>query len=137
MTTREIKPAVLEAISEIRLAHRGHEVDVESDNSGGAHVTVGALSLGPVFEPSSSWVGFHITFQYPHSDIYPHYVIAGLKRSDGVALQAPFHPNGQVWQTPISSCPATMVSRKSNHWDPANDTACGKLLKVLEWIRSQ
>jgi hypothetical protein len=28
-----------------------------------------------------------------------------------------------------------MVSRGSNHWNPATDTALLKLLRVLEWLR--
>ena len=32
---------------------------------------------------------------------------------------------------------ATMVSRKSNRWNPAQDTAALKLAKVLDWIRTR
>ena len=38
-----------------------------------------------------------------------------------------------VWQGRL----ALQVSRRSNRWSPALDTAAAKLLKVLEWVRSQ
>jgi hypothetical protein len=137
MTTPEIQPAVVEAIAEIRASFERNAVDAEPDGSGGAHVTVHALHLGEGYEPSTSWVSFHITFQYPYADVYPHYLVAGLKRACGAALQVPFHSDGQTWKTPTVSRPATMLSRRSNRWDPGVDTACDKLLKVLHWIRSQ
>jgi hypothetical protein len=125
---------VEQAIAEIRATFPGHQVDVEPDPDGGAYVAVRDLHLGDQYAPSVSWVGFHITFQYPHADVYPHFCVAGLKKNDA-AVAAPFHKG--EWKPPSGAVPATSVSRRSNHWNPAVDTAAIKLMKVLEWIRSQ
>jgi len=125
---------VEQAIAEIRATVAGHQVDVEPDADGGAYVTVRDVHLGDQYTPSVSWVGFHITFQYPHADVYPHYCVAGLKKN-GADVGKPFHK--AEWKPPSGTVAATSVSRKSNHWNAAADTAAIKLLKVLEWIRSQ
>jgi len=113
-------PAVEKAIADIRATFAAHRVDVEPDPAGGAYVTVHDLPLGDQYVPSVSWIAFHITFQYPHADVYPHYCIAGLKKR-GVDVTDPFHKG--EWKTPSVTSPATSVSRKSNHWNPATDTA--------------
>jgi len=79
-------------------------------------------------------MAFHITFQYPHADVYPHFCVAGLKKN-GVEVVDPFHKGD--WKTPSSAKAATSVSRRSNRRDPTVETAAIKLTKVLEWIRSQ
>lgn len=131
-----MNPAVEKAIADIRATFAGHTVDVEPDPDGGAHVTVHDLRLGDQYTPSVSWVAFHITFQYPHADVYPHFCVAGLKKR-GEDVTPPFHKGD--WKTPTmtNAVAATSVSRRSNHWNPAVDTAAIKLMKVLEWIRSQ
>lgn len=136
MTTPSLAPAVEEAVTDIRKSFAGHSVDAEPDADGGAFVTVHDLLLGEQYEPSVSWIGFHLTFQYPHADIYPHNTVAGLKRKNGEDLGQGFHTDGKEWKTPSRSQPATMMSRKSKDWDPARDTAAVKLQKVLDWIRS-
>jgi len=129
-----MNPPVEEAIAEIRATFADHQVDVEPDTDGGAFVTVQNLQLGDQYTPSVSWMGFHITFQYPHADVYPHFCVAGLKKN-GVDVVPPFHKGD--WKTPSSAVAATTVSRQSNHRNPAVDTAAIKLMKVLEWIRKQ
>jgi hypothetical protein len=132
-----MKPPVVQAIEEIRRTFAGHTIDVIEDGEGGSYVKVHGLSIGPKFSPSTSFIAFRITFQYPMADVYPHFLIHGLRRVDGVALTNPFHPDNQRWGPEKSDEPVTMLSRRSNHLDATVDTACGKLLKVLEWIRSQ
>lgn len=132
-----MKPAVEQAIEEIRRTFAGHRIDVIEDGEGGAYVKVHGLSIGPKYNPTTSFIGFRITFQYPMADVYPHFLVHGLRRADGAALTDPFHSNNQCWGPEKNSEPATMLSRRSNHLDASVDTACGKLLKVLEWIRSQ
>ncbi len=132
-----MKPLVAQAIDEIRRTFIGHTVDVIEDGEGGAYVKVHSLSLGPKFSPSSSFVAFRITFQYPMADVYPHFLVHGLRRADGVALTNPFHLDNQRWGPKKNGELVTMLSRRSNHLDATVDTACGKLLKVLDWIRSQ
>lgn len=136
MTIRErMKEAVQQALDEIRSAHPGHALDVETDDDGGAFVKVHDLVLGPQYIPERSWVAFRITFQYPFADVYPHYCAANLARKDGRAPGGGFSQN--TWRTPSSEQPATMVSRRSNHLNATTDTAALKLAKILDWIRSQ
>ncbi len=131
-----MKQAVEQAIDEIRKSFLGHQVDVEADDDGGAFVKVHNLCLGPQYEPERSWVAFHVTFQYPFADVYPHFVPGGLKRKDGAVLGEAFNA-GSEWKTPSGSEPAVCVSRRSNHWDSTADTAVIKLDKVLAWIKSR
>jgi hypothetical protein len=129
-----MNPPVERAVADIRATFVGHQVDVQPDPDGGAYVKVHDLLLGEQYAPSVSWVAFHITFQYPHADVYPHFCVAGLKKR-GEDVVDPFHKGD--WKTPSSTVVATAVSRRSNHWNPAADTAAIKLMKVLEWIRNQ
>lgn len=120
-----------QAIQEIRLAHPEAELVVIEDGNGGANVIVDAVSLGDRYVPSETWIGFHITFQYPNADVYPHFVRGDLKRADGSALGVGMAQN-QTWQGRA----AVQVSRRSNRLDPNVQTAEIKLEKVLEWIRT-
>ena len=120
-----------QAIQEIRLAHPEAELVVIEDGNGGANVIVDAVSLGDRYVPSETWIGFHITFQYPNADVYPHFVRGDLKRADGSPLGVGMAQN-QTWQ----GRPAVQVSRRSNRLDPNVQTAEIKLEKVLEWIRT-
>jgi hypothetical protein len=131
-----MKPAVERALAEIRSTFIGHKVDVEPDSDGGAYVRVHDLEIGPNYQPASSWFGFRITFQYPYSDVYPHYCVPGLRRSDSRGLRQGIHLSN-TWQKPSGDEPATMISRRSNQLDPSADTAATKLLKVIDWLRSQ
>jgi len=136
MTTPKITTDVEQAIDEIRKGFPGRPIDVAPDDDGGAYVTVHDLLLGAQYLPSTSWIGFHITFQYPHAGIYPHYTTAALKRADGKALGEGIH-QPREWKTPSHTEPATMLSRKSHGWHASRDTAAVKLQMVLEWIRTR
>ena len=128
-------PEVQAAIEELRLSYPGHRLDVQPEAQGGAYIVVHDLSLGEQYTPSSSWVGFLIDFQCPDSDVYPHYIDFEVRRTDGTAhgggfagpVQWPGRKDRQAWQ----------ISRRSNRWNPAVDTAALKLAKVLEWMRSR
>jgi hypothetical protein len=52
--------------------------------------------------------------------------------ADGGALPAHISA-GHTWQKKN----ALQVSRKSNHWNAATDTAVTKLVKVLAWLRTR
>lgn len=124
-------PTVEHAVNELLEAFPGHHVEVLADAHGGAYVTVHGLSLGEQCQPQESWVGFLIQYTYPASDVYPHFALPGLRRVDGRSLSPAFQ---QVqWQ----GRPATQISRRSNRWDPVEDTAVLKLNKVLEYVREQ
>jgi hypothetical protein len=126
-------PEVEAAIEEIKQTFVGHTVHVEPEAQGGAIVVVDDLAIGERYRPSISWFGFTIPFQYPRADVYPHFVTPDLQRVDGRGL-------GQGFSGPTSwnnNKSAIQISRRSNRWDPSLDTAAGKLLKVLEWVRNQ
>ena len=127
-------PEVKEAIAEIEAAFRGHRVDTVPEEQGGAYVIVHDLDIGDCYQPDTTWVGFLITFQYPHADVYPHFIDPQVARVDK-------QPLGQSFSGPTNwdgrEGPATQVSRRSKPWNPATDTAATKLAKVLDWIRTR
>lgn len=106
------------------------ELEVVEVEGGGARVVIKEVYLGKQYEPSNSWIGFVVGFQYPRAEVYPHFVDGKLKRTDGKELGAGFSP--QEWEKKS----AIQVSRKSKAWDPLTDTAATKLAQVLEWIGS-
>jgi hypothetical protein len=127
-----VTPEVKAAVEEIRQTFAGHGVEVEAEAQGGAYVIVHDLVVGDHYVPTTSWFGFLITFQYPHADVYPHFIDGALARADGKP-----HGGGFSAPSPWRERPAIQVSRRSNRWNPATDTPAGKLLKVLEWVKSQ
>jgi hypothetical protein len=131
-----VKEAVAQAIREIEADYPGHAVEAYPDAEGGAYVRVHALPFGDKYEPNAGWVAFRIVYSYPVADVYPHYLLAGLRRRDG-------KPLGEAFSAPVMDLggkfkgPSTMVSRKSNKWNASRDTASTKLHMVLEWIRNR
>jgi hypothetical protein len=126
-----LKAAVQQAISEIEETFSGHSVVVTEDGQGGARVRVHDLDLGGQYGPPKSWIEFAITFQYPEADVYPHFLIGGLKRVNGGAL------GGEFQQVQWNGSTVTQLSRRSNNRNQDFDTAAIKLNKVLAWIRSR
>ena len=124
-------PAVAKAIEEIRCTFEGCELEVEEDGSGGAIMVVRGVPLGRPYVQSEVWIGFHITFQYPYADVYPHFTDADLARSDGGGLGSGFGTAS------FRSQPAIQISRRSNRLNPETDTAALKLLKVVTWMKNQ
>jgi hypothetical protein len=129
-----VTPEVEKAIEEIRVAFEGHRVDVIPEQQGGAYVVVNDLTIGDHYKPRVTWIGFLITFQYPNADVYPHFIDGGMKRTDGTPYGGGFS-GPTTWQGRAGQ--VIQVSRRSNRWNPAFDTAATKLAKVLEWIRGQ
>jgi hypothetical protein len=126
--------SVAAAITQVARAFPDSCISHLGDGQGGAFVIIDELDLGPAFTPGITWVGFAISPIYPRADVYPHYVRPDLGRTDGSILTVPLNP-GQTM--PGFNRPATMVSRRSNRWDPARDTAVLKLHRVLLWFRQQ
>jgi hypothetical protein len=122
-------PEIEAAIAEIKQAFPSSKIEVISEPQGGAYVVVQDLTIGERFIPSTTWIGFLITFQYPDADVYPHFVRGDLKRADG----QPF-PAGISGPTAWQNRPALQVSRRSNRWTAGVDTAASKLAKVLSWL---
>lgn len=124
-------PEVAAAVAEVKQAFPDQSVEVITEAQGGAYVIVDDLPIGERFAPSTTWVGFLITFQYPDADVYPFFVRPDLKRADGAQL-----PGGLSGPTVWNNRSAVQVSRRSNRWMPGVDTAATKLAKVLSWLRS-
>ena len=127
-----LTPAVTEAVQEIQRAFSIHPIVVDEDGDGGARVLVEDLEIGSPYRQDKSWMGFHITFPYPSSDVYPHFVRADLARVDGRPLG-----DGLSGGQSFLGRPSVQISRKSNRLDPRNDTALHKMVKVLEWLRTR
>jgi hypothetical protein len=125
-------PAVTEAIDELKASFAEASVSITEDGSGGAFVRLAVVDPGPAFQQRETWVGCHLGFQYPHADVYPHYVRPDLIRIDGRPLVPPLHAGH-----PSHWGPAVMISRRSNRHDPATATAATKLISVLEWMSTQ
>jgi len=134
MTTPDllgVKPAIGEAIREIATAFPGAVLDVRADGAGGARVVVPSVSLSSLYRQRETWVGFHISYLYPEADVYPHFVRDDLQRADGHPLEGAMS-QGQEFQ----GRSAIQLSRRSNRWNPATDTAAIKLQKVLRWLNN-
>ena len=124
-------PDVEQAIQEIREAFDGHVVEVSPEGQGGAYVIVHDVTIAPGFTPAQTWIGFLIPFQYPLADVYPHFIGNDARRADGTGYGEAVTASN--WQ----GRSALQVSRKSNHWNAANDTAALKLMQVLTWLRTR
>lgn len=127
----DVTTAVAKAIEEIRRTFEGCEVEVFPDGSGGAVVVVRGIALGCPYVQDKVWIGFHITYQYPYADVYPHFTNGDLARSGGDALGSGF--GGATFR----DRPAIQISRRSNRLNPETDTAALKLLKVVMWMKEQ
>jgi hypothetical protein len=125
-------PQITRAIAELCDAYTETSVTVREDGEGGAYVIVEEVDPGPVYRERVTWIGFHITFQYPYADTYPHYVRGDLSRVDGRGLGEAISQN----QT-FEGRQAVQISRRSNHLNPQTDTGVLKLQKVLAWLASR
>ena len=119
------------AISQLIKGFPKARVTATDSGDGGAKVMIDSVDLGPSFEPSSSWVKFSVSFQYPNADIYPIFLRSDLTRTDGRS-----HGKG-IAQSEFDGAPALQLSRRSNRLNPDTDTAALKVTKVLEWLRTQ
>ena len=121
--------AVQVAIEQLRTALPETRVEAQEDGQGGAWVIVENVAVGDIYLPDSSWIGFRITFQYPHADVYPHFVRSDLQRKDKRPLG-----DGITGGHTFLGRSALQISRRSNRLNPATDTALLKLMKVLDWL---
>src|SRR4051812_11076502 len=100
------------AIAEIEATFGGTSVEIEEDGEGGAYIVVDPVDPGERYEQRETWIGFQITFQYPYSDVYPHFVRGDLQRTNGQPMGDGTSPGN--WR----GRPAVQISRRSNHLDP-------------------
>jgi hypothetical protein len=138
-----MKPDVALAVAELEAALIGSAVRVKEDRDGGAYVVVDNVAVGDSFSPRSSWVGFHVVWTYPDSDVYPHYISADLKYV-GSGATPNQHPEGNLpvaltrgATMPGFDLPAIQVSRRSNHRNADTDTASQKLLRIIDFLRTR
>ena len=129
-----LKPAVEEAIRDLRKAFLKATVSPTEDGQGGADIVIEPVLLdSKVFVQGETWVGFNLSFQLPYADVYPIHVRSDLARRDGRELREAsegLHPNKS-----FQGQPSLMLSRRSNNRDPEQDKPHLKVLKVLEWLR--
>jgi len=120
------------AVDEVRQRFPEHAIDAVGDGQGGSYIVIHGVDIGDHYVQAESWLGFHISFQYPAADVYPHYVRPDLMRRDSQPL-----PAGLAATTWVhGNQPVIQVSRRSNRWDPARDTASLKALRVIDWLRT-
>jgi hypothetical protein len=125
-----LTPAVTGAIGAVRGHFAGKPVEVIPDGAGGAFVIVSGIEVGARYTQAVSWLGFQVNAAYPASDVYPHYT-SRLARTDGRA-------HGQaIQQVTWQGRDALQLSRRSNRWNPAMDTAALKAEKVIRWLATQ
>jgi hypothetical protein len=127
----KLTPEIARSLEEIKTNFPESTQVIREDGEGGAYVILEEVSLGSPYNQATTWIGFRITFQYPYSDVYPHFVRGDLSRIDGKGL-------GEA----TSSCTfegraAIQISRRSSKLNPSVDTALLKLLKVLQWLKSR
>lgn len=138
-----MKANVERAVAEIREGLPGLDVVVKEDGDGGAFVIVNGVRIGECYAPTSSWIGFQITFPYPDADVYPHFIDTAVKYvGNGEAPNA--HPDGNLptalsrgAMMPGFDRPAIQISRRSNRRDPETDSALLKLIRIVEFLRSR
>lgn len=123
-------PEVTSALDEIKAAFPKATIEVKEEGDA-VVVLLHPVDPGGTYVQRETWVGFRITFQYPYSDVYPHFVRGDLTRADGADL------GEGMSVTTFENRAAVQISRRSNRLDPATDTALIKLHKVLEWLRTR
>jgi hypothetical protein len=126
-----VTPAVALAISELRSRFGAECVVAWPEASGGAWVVIDGVDIGSFWTPTTTWLGFLISYLHPDADCYPHFIGPEVARVDGKPMTPPLNP-GQVF----SGMPATMISRSSPRRKKV-ETPADKADKVISFLRSQ
>ena len=124
-----MKQDVANAIEELKLAFPSSDVCSQEDGDGGAYVIVEDVAIGYQYQPSSTWLGGHITALYPYADVYPLFMADNVRRVDGVPFESPITPEAQFFERP-----ALQISRRNNHTQSYPQTAVAKFIKVLNYL---
>lgn len=124
-----MKYEVANAIEELKQAFPSSDVLSQEDGDGGAYVIVEDVEIGRRYQPTSTWIGGHITALYPYADIYPLFIAENVRRVDGVAFESPITPGAQFFERP-----ALQVSRRNNHSQHYPQKAVAKFVKVLHFM---
>ena len=124
-----MKRDVANAIEELKRAFPSSDVCSQEDGDGGAYVIVEDVAIGYQYQPSSTWLGGHITALYPYADVYPLFMADNVRRVDGVPFESPITPEAQFFERP-----ALQISRRNNHTQSYPQTAVAKFIKVLHYL---
>jgi hypothetical protein len=125
-----MKIEVSTAIEELKRQFAAAAFTVLEDGQGGARVFMEPVSIGPKYQPSETWLGFHIPAQYPYADIYPVF-IGNVARVDGTPFVAPVTPGHS-----FEGRPALQVSRRNSAAQSGLQKAAAKVLKVLDFLEN-
>lgn len=138
-----MKPEVEKALEELATGLPDAGIESKEDPDGGAFVLVDGIDIGSSFEPTSSWIAFHITFGYPDADVYPHFIDPKV-RYVGSGDAPNLHPEGDLPMSmtrggtaPGFERPAIQVSRRSNRRNAETDSALQKLMRIIAFLRSR
>ncbi|MGZ3236971.1 MAG: hypothetical protein ACXU8A_06295 [Burkholderiaceae bacterium] len=124
-----MKPGVVKGIEELKEQFKESIFTIREDENGGAYVCIESVQLGERYQPASTWMGFHMTAQYPYADIYPVFVGEEIGRVDGRAFEAPV-TRGHTFE----SRPAIQISRRCTTADNGSQKATAKILKILNFM---
>ena len=125
-----MKQNVANAIEELKQAFASSDLCIREDGDGGAYVIVEDVAIGCRYEPSSTWLGGHITALYPYADIYPLFIADNVCRVTGVAFEAPVTYGAQFLERP-----ALQISRRNNNTQHYPQPAVAKFMKVLHFLK--
>lgn len=128
---RNLSAELRSAVDELRATFGPKNVAVTPAASG-VWVELANVDLGTRWSPATTWLGFHIASTYPYADIYPMFVDATCRLADG-GLPPAVSENATI---PARAERCLQISRRSNRWDPARDTAAAKAIKVIQWLRT-
>lgn len=121
---------VASGVDELKAQFAPSSVTVAEDGSGGAYVIVESVDLGPRFTNQVTWIGGHLTAQYPYADVYPVFIGNDVSRADGVPFQAPVTPSN------FAGRPAWQVSRKNSGAQAQSQSASAKFLRVIHYLQT-
>lgn len=124
-----MKVEVSTAIEELKRQFGNATLAVRDDGQGGGYVVMEPCELGPRFQPSATWIGFHIPAQYPYADIYPVFIGGNVRRADGVPFQPPVTTGHD-----FEGRPAIQISRRYAAAQSGAQKATAKVLKVLDYL---
>ena len=126
-----MKQDVSDAVDELRRGFPAASVWTEEDSEGGAYVIVDAVCIGFRYSPTITWLGGHITALYPYADIYPLFMDANIRRTDGVDFIAPVTLGHE-----FAGRPAIQISRANNRTQNFPQTAIAKFVKVIHFLEN-
>jgi hypothetical protein len=124
-----MKTEVQTSIQELQRQFPEAAISTRDDGSGGAYVILSPVSIDSRFNPTSTWIGFHIPSLYPYADIYPVFIGADVRRADGQAFVPPV-THGAMFEGRA----AIQVSRRSSAAQQGLQKAVTKVLKVLDFL---